>query len=421
MRLNCNVISEDLNIVNRAKVVKPSKAVISVGFHGPKEKSVALLLIATALEKVGQKYPIRDNVENIFGKFVSQGKCTVRLKEPRKDIMISDADPVQLKTFLQIICSVLKTGTAPELTVLKPIEKNEIEPKKTRMLIRNRNEYPLNKSFPITLKVLILESACQLKRIDSRIFQLSNLTVLSLSNQQLVTIPASIFGMSLKELILNGNKLESFPEWSPYSSQKLLTSLTRLDLSANSLKAFPESLLKMRNLYHLNISTNRIPSLPNFCGFSNLKELRAANNLLEVLNFSTLDFNKKFNILDVFGNPFRGIALDRGRRLNEQRFEVCKSLFILSANKLCNIMKGANFDNLSEDLPQTVINLLNKCERCVCSGFTVRGKVMTLDVDLYAFCATVTSVDTNGRTTIPVQFKLCSAYCEMMLSRRILT
>jgi len=423
MRLNCCLVTQDLNAGNQSKSAKPTKAVLSIGFHGPKENSVPLLLAVTTNEKVGQKYKVRDNVENIFGKFASQGKCTIRLKEPKKDLMISEADATQLKTFLQVVCSILKTGTAPELAVLKPVEKHEVEPKKTRMVIRNRNDYPLNKSFPNTLKVLILESACQLKRIDSRIFQLSNLSILSLCNQQLSVIPATIFGLNLNELLLSGNKLENFPEWTQYSSRKLFVSLKKLDISGNKFRKFPESILNMRNLYHLNVSNNQLETLPNFCGFHILKEIRAANNLIEVVNFSTIDFSRKFNLFDVFGNRFRRVGENRGggRRLIEDAETVNSSLFLMSANRMCNIMKGANFENLAEFLPQTIINFMKKCERCVCSRFTLNGAIKTVDVDLYAFCNEVTSVDTIGTTSVPVQFKLCSPYCESLLSRRILT
>ena len=417
MRLNCSVLTQDLIVTNRSKS-KPSKAVLSLGFHGSKENSVALLLVTTANEKGGQKYRVRDNIENIFGKFVAQGKCTLRLKEPKKDVMISEADPTQLKTFVQVICSILKTGTAPELTVLKPVEKNEVQPKRIRMLIRNRSEYPaLNKGFPSSLKDLVIESACGLKRIETRVIQLSNLSFLSICNQNLALIPASIYSMNLNELLLSGNKIEEFPSWSLYASKNLLGSLKKLDLSANRLGAFPDSVLKLTNLYHLNVSNNEIQCLPNFSGFSNFRELRATNNRIEVLYFSSIDFARKFRVFDVFGNQF---SSSTGRRLDEGHYPD-KSLFLLSANKICNMMKGTNFDVLSEFLPQTVLNFLKKCEKCVCSSFTINGHLRTVNIDMFSFCENVTSVDTNGSTSVPVQFKLCSVQCEVLLSRRILT
>ena len=44
------------------------------------------LSLATSRNKSGTKYRVTDNLEQVFAKFVSQGKMTVRFKQPQHDL-----------------------------------------------------------------------------------------------------------------------------------------------------------------------------------------------------------------------------------------------------------------------------------------------------------------------------------------------
>ncbi|KAJ7384707.1 Leucine-rich repeat protein [Desmophyllum pertusum] len=95
---------------------------------------------------------IKENLQQVFSKFLEKGKATIRFKEPPHDLFINKADPSSLKTFL----SVLKLGDKElqqiNLSCLAPAKISDIEKPKTDMVIKRRSDYPLGKPFPSTLK-----------------------------------------------------------------------------------------------------------------------------------------------------------------------------------------------------------------------------------------------------------------------------
>ena len=143
---------------------------------------------------------------------------------------------------------------------------------------------------------------------------LSSLTGLSLSENQLTTVPEGIFtGLSsLERLEMAGNALSSLPE----GVFGKLSRLTWLDLGSNALTALPEGIFSglanletlwmngnsltelpegvFRGLSHLQVlllSDNSIASLPEgiFQGLSRLEELRLDGNRLAALPPGLLD------------------------------------------------------------------------------------------------------------------------------------
>ena len=143
---------------------------------------------------------------------------------------------------------------------------------------------------------------------------LSSLTGLSLSENQLTTVPEGIFtGLSsLERLEMAGNALSSLPErvfgklsrltWLDLGSNALtalpegifsgLASLETLWMNGNSLTELPEGVF--RGLSHLQVlllSDNSIASLPEgiFQGLSRLEELRLDGNRLAALPPGLLD------------------------------------------------------------------------------------------------------------------------------------
>ena len=143
---------------------------------------------------------------------------------------------------------------------------------------------------------------------------LSSLTGLSLSENQLTTVPEGIFtGLSsLERLEMAGNALSSLPE----GVFAKLSRLTWLDLGSNALTALPEGIFSglasletlwmnensltelpegvFRGLSHLQVlllSDNSIASLPEgiFQGLSRLEELRLDGNRLAALPPGLLD------------------------------------------------------------------------------------------------------------------------------------
>jgi hypothetical protein len=48
---------------------------------------------------------VTGNISQTFERFVAEGKCTIRLKKPSVDLIMSKCDVMQLKLFLRTIKS----------------------------------------------------------------------------------------------------------------------------------------------------------------------------------------------------------------------------------------------------------------------------------------------------------------------------
>ena len=80
-------------------------------------------MISTNQNRAGSKFILRNaetpkNVEQIFDKFVSEGKTTIRLKVPARDFCIRKADPLQLKAFLNLVKGSLMAKNSEEIDKL---------------------------------------------------------------------------------------------------------------------------------------------------------------------------------------------------------------------------------------------------------------------------------------------------------------
>ena len=151
MEINCKV-----NVINRllpsAGQSGPKRLVWSVITLTEKNSFIDLNL-TTSRNKSGTKYRITNNVEQIFGKFVAQGKLTVRFKQPPHDLCFN-GETKQMERILTVLkggdsriskgnmCTVL-SGPAPRVTIPK-----------TKMNILARSDYPVTTSFPDTLTSL---------------------------------------------------------------------------------------------------------------------------------------------------------------------------------------------------------------------------------------------------------------------------
>ena len=124
--------------------------------------------------------------------------------------------------------------------------------------------------------------------ISSGIGQLSSLTVLGLSVNNLVSLPDEIYQLpNLKVLFLNDNKLESISE-----EIGKLTNLTKLDVQNNRLKSLPKSIGKLINFvepndyvleYGLWIQDNPLTSLPD-----SIRKVKHALNNYSVKQYELL-------------------------------------------------------------------------------------------------------------------------------------
>ncbi|XP_075803880.1 leucine-rich repeat protein 1 isoform X3 [Microtus pennsylvanicus] len=94
MRLPCEVevLSRHLPVLGLKSRGKGVRAVVSL-CQAPHAESGgrACLLVSTMKDKRGTRYELKENIEQLFNKFVDEGKATVRLKEPPVDICLSQS------------------------------------------------------------------------------------------------------------------------------------------------------------------------------------------------------------------------------------------------------------------------------------------------------------------------------------------
>ncbi|ETL83029.1 hypothetical protein F442_17556 [Phytophthora nicotianae P10297] len=146
-------------------------------------------------------------------------------------------------------------------------------------------------------------------------FELQALTYLDLSHNQLEQDLSESFGalVSLKELVLSGNKLSRLP-----NSITLLENLEALHIEENMLTSLPEQIGKLQILHVLNAHSNQLTVLPSsFGALRNMQNLDLKKNRLESTGeafamLSRLKFlDLRQNKLVVFPVLPEGAALDQ--------------------------------------------------------------------------------------------------------------
>lgn len=280
------VVNRDVNMGT-----KPTRSSLALGkIAKNSDTTEVFLMLNTSSNRSGTKFKLcSGNVEKVFDKFVNQGKCTIQLKSPCKTIIISKADPLQLKALLGLLKKVVTAKTSQELDkislsagAMTPVSASLLTKPKERLVVTKKQDYPITKSFPHTLTELRI-IGINLKRIDGRIFKLSKLTILDLSGNNISEVPETISNLKqLKELNLSKNKLSALQR-SFFTS--VPQDLRLLDLSYNQLEMIPFSLQNFKFLATLNLSANKLKRLPVTIGkLKGLKKLElAGNQLLNVL------------------------------------------------------------------------------------------------------------------------------------------
>ncbi|XP_033014524.1 leucine-rich repeat protein 1 [Lacerta agilis] len=361
------------------------------------------LLVSTARQRPGAKYQLRENIEQLFTKFVEEGKATVRLKEPAVDICLSKANVGQLKTFLSAM-KLADRGTNEEslpLSTLAPPKASEVEKPKTKMTITSRKDYPLTQNFPYTLEQL-QASYCKLPGIDMRMLCLKSLRKLDLSHNCIKKLPATIGDLvSLQELSLQGNLLESFGV--ALCDSTLRKSLQSLDLSQNKIKALPAQFCQLRELIHLKLDDNDLIRLPFKIGqLSQLRFLSVARNKLPFLpnSFGKLSLES----LDLFGNPFeqpKPLAPDI-------QLKIPLTLWEYSARATINYRLPYS----CHVLPSHLCHDLDMSKSCHCGRACLSSFIQTtVTMNLHSVAHTVVLVDNMGSTEAPILRYFCSLTC----------
>lgn len=383
-----------------------TRAVMSVGRQeekGSGQRGPIYLMICTIKDKAGSRYKLQENIENLFSKFVNEGKATIRLREPAVDICLSKADVCNLKNFISAVSLAHKgTDASPvPLSRLAPVKTSEIEKPRARMIITCKKDYPLTKSFPYSLEHLQV-SFCKLARVDMRMLCLKKLQKLDLSNNHIKKLPKTIGDLvCLRELTLHSNFLETFEVELCNSSWR--NSLTSLDLSENKLKALPFQFCNFRELLNLKLDGNELVQLPFAIGkLSKLRFLSATKNKLAYLpnSFKMLALEN----LDLFGNPFT-IA---NPMVPDIRLEI--PLTLLETASRATLSYRIPYG--PQVIPQNLCQDLSVAKTCDCGGPCLSSFIQTIvAMNLHQVSQTVVLVDSMGGTEAPIICYFCSLTC----------
>ncbi|KAL6034926.1 hypothetical protein STEG23_029352 [Scotinomys teguina] len=128
-------------------------------------------------------------------------------------------------------------------------------------LSRNRfPEVPEAACQLVSLEGLSLYHNC-LRCLNPALGNLTALTYLNLSRNQLSALPPYICQLPLRVLIVSNNKLGALPP-----DISTLGSLRQLDVSSNELQSLPAELCSLRSLRDLNVRRNQLSTLPDELG-----------------------------------------------------------------------------------------------------------------------------------------------------------
>jgi len=365
---------------------------------GTAEKTV-FLLVCTAKEKTGTKYKVKENLQQVFSKFLEKGKATIRLKEPPHDLFINKADPSSLKTFLSILKLGDKELQKVKLSGLAPARTSDIEKPKTEMVIKRRSDYPLGKPFPSALTKLAINN-CGLLRIEARILQIKGLTCLNLADNQIKEIHCRMARLStLSEIVLRGNRIREFPP--SLCNGVLVSSLRLLDLSQNEIKLLPVAFCSFKSLVHLKLDRNQLHMLPvNIGEISSLRFLSASHNQLTVLPYSLSKL--RLESIDMSENPF----------LDQSNWNIVSKLVVPSLKECAGIAVRKNRCSYSAAyIPQSLCVFLDTAKRCLCGNYCFTSCVHhIIAINIHQLAHTVVSV-CPARSHIPAEGFLCSKSC----------
>ncbi|CBY33135.1 unnamed protein product [Oikopleura dioica] len=354
MRILCQAAQSVRNERGNHATRKPAKASVNLF----EKDGAGYLVVHTEKSKgKGEKFALKANLNRCLAKFVHEGKLTIEFKEPSVNIMISKADPGQLKKLLSAIKTSFEGKTLVGVGVLTSATNKPVKiGKTTKINILSRDDYKTKLSKKSGIPAELEEFRCHgigMKQIDMRLFKLRHLSVLDMTRNNLTTLNPKLFQLRLKALILSDNKLDE-RAFSKLKSSPIAESLQKLDLSVNKLHSLP-SLCHFLKLSSLIIDKNIITRLPTRLP-STLTSLSARENKICFTEFPR--FHKFIN-LNLSDNPF---SMLHKFKVDTSKIPVSRTLAQVAAAKILKHKLQIN----PRKVPPTLNNLLESIRFCPC-------------------------------------------------------
>ncbi|EDQ84811.1 uncharacterized protein MONBRDRAFT_29815 [Monosiga brevicollis MX1] len=247
----------------------------------------------------------QNHVEHVFAKFRQEGRCTIRLRQPPVDLIVSHANPSALSGFLDSLYAVHTGDEAIDLP--SPGRLNELtkEGKDTEAMVKRlrvSRGQDIPRVLPPNLRSLHLSDRA-LSRPPAQIFRCAHLSVLDLSQNKLQKVPLELELLpELRSLDLSSNEITAWP------AHLVLPTLQSLMLSSNKLETLPRSLGRFTNLHTLHLEHNQLGSVPTTIGLlPHLRNLQLRGNRLGCLPASFAKFQGTRRLALFYGsdNPWR--------------------------------------------------------------------------------------------------------------------
>ncbi|XP_046747288.1 leucine-rich repeat protein 1-like [Diprion similis] len=406
MRLVCTVKVDASRMcpgANRSTVQRPRASTLSFG-RRPDHKDEMCLLLQSAQDTKGIRYKVVDNITQIFAKFINEGKCTIRLKEPAHDLIIQ-ADALLLKSFLRVI-KLAFGKNSPEPAVKVPVlNEKYFRPKvQTKYSVTSNAEYPTLQGFPRTTQHLSIVDL-QRKSFDRQILRLNQLRSLDLSKNCIRSLPVELGSLpNLAELCLAENQLGKSPpkSWAWLNGDAIKKNLITLDLGRNELTWLPPYLGKLTALRTLSLNNNLLSSLPLNIGFlSSLRFFSLHENLLDMLPGCVRRL--RLETINVSGNTFKPQGFE-GCEIDPNILEVPDLVEIAAKTVLRSRLRYG-----PETIPRGLVKYLDEALYCECGEACFKYRLRSIMMfDLRAIAEKcVLSMDPR----IPLRCIFCSERC----------
>lgn len=209
-------------------------------------------------------------LQNIYHKFIKEGKMGLEFREPREALLIVCEDKSLLYKFFRQLQNIIKGKNVTIRTRQMP---------KT---VPSKNDL-INRFDPMSLQFVAV--SC----FDNRVLNMRQLSKLVLENCYLPIIPVEIGHLPIKYLSISGStlptsKIEEDIFWNWTSIATICSTLTTLKMDSVGMKQLPFEIFFLKNLQTLSVSNNNLV----------IYELITINNNIITKHFFSMHFYKLY-------------------------------------------------------------------------------------------------------------------------------